>query len=139
MVLGGGTFALLEFHNQIFTIQNGRNVVKAFCSNQFWITHTEFMNVGGNICRLGFFQSSVFMLELLHDMGKSCAEMMWCAAVGLTSQFIDQLVSVEAYTNVCIDRMRPFIRKFAPRKSIEQTRRDGVLKITFDKEFVLNF
>lgn len=61
--------------------------------------------------------------------------MMWCAAVGLTSQFTDQLISVETYTNTCIDHMRTFIRKFAPRKSIEQSRGDGVFRITFDKEF----
>lgn len=79
------------------------------------------------------------MLNLVHEIGKSSSEMMWCAAVGLTSQFIDQLISVEAYTNTCVDHLRTFIRKFACRKSIEQSRGDGVLRITFDKEFVLCF
>lgn len=37
------------------------------------------------------------MLELLHELGKSNAEMMWCAAVGLSSQFTDQLISIETY------------------------------------------
>uniref|UniRef100_A0A915DAB1 Cell division control protein 45 n=1 Tax=Ditylenchus dipsaci TaxID=166011 RepID=A0A915DAB1_9BILA len=80
--------------------------------------------------------SAVFMLEIIHCLGKSNAEMMWCAAVGLSSQFTDQLISVENYTATCIDRMRPFIRKYAPRKNSEQIS-DDQLRVSFDKELTL--
>ncbi|KAI1709309.1 CDC45-like protein domain-containing protein [Ditylenchus destructor] len=79
--------------------------------------------------------SAVFMLELVHGLGKSSAEMMWCAAVGLSSQFTDQLISVENYTSICLERMRPFIRKYAPRSSALCG--DDQLRISFDKELTL--
>lgn len=35
------------------------------------------------------------MLELVHELGRSSPEMMWCASIGLTSMFADQLISIE--------------------------------------------
>jgi hypothetical protein len=40
-------------------------------------------------------QVSVMMLELAHELGKSSAELMWYAAVGLSSALADQLISIE--------------------------------------------
>ncbi|KAI1730871.1 CDC45-like protein [Ditylenchus destructor] len=79
--------------------------------------------------------SAVFMLELVHELGKASAEMMWCAAVGLSSQFTDQLISVENYTSTCLERMRPFIRKYTPKTSALCA--DDQLRISFDKELTL--
>uniref|UniRef100_A0A0N5AD41 Cell division control protein 45-like protein n=1 Tax=Syphacia muris TaxID=451379 RepID=A0A0N5AD41_9BILA len=76
--------------------------------------------------------SSILMLEVAHEIGKSCAELMWCAVVGLNSQLMDNLISLEAYTQVCIDRLRTFIRRFSPRDSALKA--DGILKISFDKD-----
>lgn len=75
------------------------------------------------------------MLEIAHLVGKSSAETMWCAVVGLNSQLVDHLISLEAYTAVCIDRLRPFIRRYSP-KNISAMKGDDVLRISFDKEFV---
>lgn len=74
------------------------------------------------------------MLEVAHEIGKSCAELMWCAVVGLNSQLMDNLISLEAYTQVCIDRLRTFIRRFSPKDTTLKA--DGILKISFDKEYV---
>lgn len=60
---------------------------------------------------------------------------MWCAVVGFNSQLMDNLVSLEAYTQICIDRLRPFIRRFSPRNS--SLKGDDVLKISFDKEYAV--
>ncbi|KHN82402.1 Cell division control protein 45 -like protein [Toxocara canis] len=76
--------------------------------------------------------SAVQMLELAHLMGKSSAETMWCAVVGLNSQLVDRLISFEAYTAVCIDRLRPFIRRYSSRNGAMKG--DDVLRISFDKE-----
>ena len=51
------------------------------------------------ICTLSR-QVSLFMLELAHELGKSTAELMWCAAVGISSQYMDNLISLEKYTEV---------------------------------------
>ncbi|VDM27928.1 unnamed protein product [Toxocara canis] len=75
------------------------------------------------------------MLELAHLMGKSSAETMWCAVVGLNSQLVDRLISFEAYTAVCIDRLRPFIRRYSSRNGAMKG--DDVLRISFDKELII--
>uniref|UniRef100_F1KWB4 Cell division control protein 45 n=1 Tax=Ascaris suum TaxID=6253 RepID=F1KWB4_ASCSU len=80
--------------------------------------------------------SAVLMLEIAHLAGKSSAETMWCAVVGLNSQLVDHLISLEAYTAVCIDRLRPFIRRYSP-KNISAMKGDDVLRISFDKELLL--
>lgn len=79
------------------------------------------------------------MLELSHELGKCSAEMMWCAAVALNSLFFDQLISVETYSELCMDRLRPFIRKYGPKVGIplDRTRGDDQLRINYDREFVL--
>jgi hypothetical protein len=46
------------------------------------------------------YQVSLFMLELAHELGKSTAELMWCAAIGISSQYMDNLISLEKYTEV---------------------------------------
>lgn len=76
------------------------------------------------------------MLELAHELGKCNAEMMWCSVIGLNSLYIDQLISVETYSELCMDRLRPFIRKYGPRAgvSIDQCRGDDQLRINYDKE-----
>uniref|UniRef100_A0A915BIJ7 Cell division control protein 45 n=1 Tax=Parascaris univalens TaxID=6257 RepID=A0A915BIJ7_PARUN len=80
--------------------------------------------------------SAVLMLEIAHLLGKSSAEAMWCAVVGLNSQLVDHLITLEAYTAVCIDRLRPFIRRYSP-KNISAMKGDDVLRISFDKELPL--
>ncbi|VDK66888.1 unnamed protein product [Anisakis simplex] len=80
--------------------------------------------------------SAVQMLEIAHMIGKSSAETMWCAVVGLNSQLVDQLISIEAYTNVCIDKLRPFIRRYSP-KDASALKGDDVLRISFDKELTI--
>lgn len=79
--------------------------------------------------------SSIMLLEIAHEVGKSCAELMWCAVVGFNSQLMDNLLSLEAYTQICIDHLRPFIRRFSPRDST--LKGDDILKISFDKELPL--
>lgn len=76
------------------------------------------------------------MLELAHELGKCCAEMMWCATIGLNSLYIEQLISVEKYSELCMDRLSPFIRKYGPRAgvSLDHTRGDDQLRINYDKE-----
>ncbi|CAD6188133.1 unnamed protein product [Caenorhabditis auriculariae] len=76
--------------------------------------------------------SSMRLLELAASLNRTSAELMWFAAVGLNSQFVDRLISIEAYTAVCIDRMRPFIHKFSPRNIA--TKVDDSLRISFEKE-----
>ncbi|KAI3410140.1 hypothetical protein GPALN_006499 [Globodera pallida] len=82
---------------------------------------------------------SLFMLELAHELGKGSAEMMWCATVGLNSMYIDQLISVETYSELCMDRLRPFIRKYGLRSgtTLEQSRGNDQLRIVYDKELTL--
>ncbi|KAL3117078.1 hypothetical protein niasHT_007481 [Heterodera trifolii] len=82
---------------------------------------------------------SLLMLELAHELGKGSAEMMWCATVGLNSMYIDQLISVETYSELCMDRLRPFIRKYGLRggTTVDQTRGTDQLRIVYDKELTL--
>lgn len=77
---------------------------------------------------------SVMMLELIHELNKCDARMMWCAAVGLSSQIADYLISLETYNKVCVDQMRPFIRRYSPRNKQSQGRGDDVMKVSFDSE-----
>ncbi|CAK5109912.1 unnamed protein product [Meloidogyne enterolobii] len=78
---------------------------------------------------------SVFMLELAHELGKSSAEIMWCSAVGISSQFIDQIICVEKYTDICADRMKPFILKFGPRSGALTDQNRNHLTVSFKEEF----
>ncbi|VDM61088.1 unnamed protein product [Angiostrongylus costaricensis] len=45
------------------------------------------------------------MLELAALLNKATPELMWIAAVGLSSQWTDKVVTTEAYHDVCIDPM----------------------------------
>lgn len=76
--------------------------------------------------------ASVMMLELIHELNKCDAGKMWCAAVGLSSQLSDNLISLASYNKICVDRMRPFIRKYAPRHQQAQGRGDGLMKVSFE-------
>uniref|UniRef100_A0A914KJ81 Uncharacterized protein n=1 Tax=Meloidogyne incognita TaxID=6306 RepID=A0A914KJ81_MELIC len=80
---------------------------------------------------------SVFMLELAHELGKSSAEIMWCSAVGISSQFIDQIICVEKYTDICADRMKPFILKFGPRKGDLTDQNRNHLTVSFKEDLIL--
>ncbi|KHJ91960.1 CDC45-like protein [Oesophagostomum dentatum] len=80
--------------------------------------------------------SAVRMLELAAALNKATPELMWVAAVGLNSQWTDNLITVEAYHDVCIDRMRPFIHRFSPRNS--GAKADDLLRVSFEKELTLN-
>uniref|UniRef100_A0A914E1S7 Uncharacterized protein n=1 Tax=Acrobeloides nanus TaxID=290746 RepID=A0A914E1S7_9BILA len=80
---------------------------------------------------------SVMVLELAHELNKCDAGMMWCAAVGLSSQLADKLISMESYNKVCVDRMRPFIRKYSPRNQQAQCKGDDVMKISFEADLLL--
>lgn len=82
------------------------------------------------------------MLKLVYELGKSNVEMLWYATVGLSSQLVDNLISIETYTNICIDYLRNFIRKYALLNSSTMNKQNGnnrcgcddVLKIIFEKE-----
>uniref|UniRef100_A0A914N4Y9 CDC45-like protein n=3 Tax=Meloidogyne TaxID=189290 RepID=A0A914N4Y9_MELIC len=80
---------------------------------------------------------SVFMLELAHELGKSSAEIMWCSAVGISSQFIDQIICVEKYTDICADRMKPFILKFGPRQGALTDQNRNHLTVSFKEDLIL--
>jgi cell division control protein 45 len=79
--------------------------------------------------------SSVLFLELSHSMGKSTVSTTWCAAVALSSQYIDHLISFDQYSNVCMNHMRQFVAKYAPKPG--QRNNGAILSITFDEEVML--
>ncbi|CAJ0598921.1 unnamed protein product [Cylicocyclus nassatus] len=79
--------------------------------------------------------SAVRMLELAAAVNRATPELMWVAAVGLNSQWTDRVITVEAYHDVCIDRMRPFIHRFSPRGS--GAKADDLLRVSFEKELPL--
>ncbi|PIC11619.1 hypothetical protein B9Z55_028971 [Caenorhabditis nigoni] len=83
--------------------------------------------------------SCVTLLELAAEMNKVSAELMWYTSVGLNSAFIDKLISIERYTQICVDRMRPFVNRFMPRNIINQGRVDDLLHITFGRELLLPY
>uniref|UniRef100_A0A7E4V3K2 Cell cycle regulator Mat89Bb n=1 Tax=Panagrellus redivivus TaxID=6233 RepID=A0A7E4V3K2_PANRE len=56
--------------------------------------------------------SSVFMLELVHSLGKSNARTTWLAAVGLNSYFANWTMSIETYTELSLEHMRSFVSKY---------------------------
>ncbi|KAK5984439.1 Cell division control protein 45 [Trichostrongylus colubriformis] len=79
--------------------------------------------------------SAVRMLELAAALNKATPEFLWVAAVGLNSQWTDKVITVEAYHDVCIDRMRPFIQRFSPRNT--GAKADDLLRVSFEKELPL--
>ncbi|WKX98841.1 hypothetical protein Q1695_014040 [Nippostrongylus brasiliensis] len=79
--------------------------------------------------------SAVRMLELAAALNRATPELMWVAAVGLSSQWTDRLITIEAYHDVCIDRMRPFIHRFSPRNA--SAKADDLLRVSFEKELPL--
>ncbi|VDL81773.1 unnamed protein product [Nippostrongylus brasiliensis] len=80
-------------------------------------------------------KSAVRMLELAAALNRATPELMWIAAVGLSSQWTDRLITIEAYHDVCIDRMRPFIHRFSPRNA--SAKADDLLRVSFEKELPL--
>uniref|UniRef100_A0A0N5A5J2 Cell division control protein 45-like protein n=1 Tax=Parastrongyloides trichosuri TaxID=131310 RepID=A0A0N5A5J2_PARTI len=81
--------------------------------------------------------SSIFMLELAHSLGKSNVELMWCGVVGLTSQMIDKLITQDAFTNACVERLSMLIKKFTTLKADGLDRSDDKMRLTFDLELLL--
>ncbi|KAJ1366722.1 hypothetical protein KIN20_027475 [Parelaphostrongylus tenuis] len=79
--------------------------------------------------------TAVRMLELAALLNRATPELMWIAAIGLSSQWTDQVITIEAYHDVCIDRMRPFIQRFSPRNT--NARADDLLRVSFEKELPL--
>ncbi|CAL2037090.1 unnamed protein product [Caenorhabditis brenneri] len=79
----------------------------------------------------------VTLLELAAEMNRVSAEIMWFSAVGLNSCYIDKLISIEMYTQICVDRMRPFVHRFTPRTIVNQGKIDDLLHITFGRELPL--
>ncbi|KAI6204553.1 hypothetical protein M3Y94_00688100 [Aphelenchoides besseyi] len=78
--------------------------------------------------------TSVFLLKLAHSMGKSTAGLTWCAAVGLSSYQVENSISTQTYSAICLEHMKPFIRRFGPR---EKLRIDPNFRISFDRELQL--
>jgi hypothetical protein len=56
-------------------------------------------------------------------------ELLWLAIVGMTSQLADGLISQSSYNDLCIDRIRGYVRRFAAIAG-----EDDRLRIAFDKE-----
>uniref|UniRef100_A0A1I8AZL5 CDC45 domain-containing protein n=1 Tax=Meloidogyne hapla TaxID=6305 RepID=A0A1I8AZL5_MELHA len=98
---------------------------------------THWKRARGTILWEYYLKISVFMLELAHELGKSSAEIMWCSAVGISSQFIDQIISVEKYTDICADRMKPFILKFGPRSAALNDQNRNHLTVSFKEDLIL--
>uniref|UniRef100_A0A0K0CTP2 RGS domain-containing protein n=1 Tax=Angiostrongylus cantonensis TaxID=6313 RepID=A0A0K0CTP2_ANGCA len=57
----------------------------------------------------------------------------WFPCVYVVNHFLQ--VTTEAYHDVCIDRMRPFIHRFSPRNS--NAKADDLLRVSFEKELPL--
>uniref|UniRef100_A0A914Q3A0 Uncharacterized protein n=1 Tax=Panagrolaimus davidi TaxID=227884 RepID=A0A914Q3A0_9BILA len=74
--------------------------------------------------------SAVLLLELAHSMGKSNANFAWCAAVALSSQFTDSLISFHQYASICTDNMKQFVGKYGQK----QKSCGDLMTITFDEE-----
>uniref|UniRef100_A0A914XTU9 Uncharacterized protein n=1 Tax=Panagrolaimus superbus TaxID=310955 RepID=A0A914XTU9_9BILA len=77
--------------------------------------------------------SAVLLLELAHSMNKSNANFAWCAAVALSSQFTDNLISFDQYASICTDHMKQFVLKFGQK----QKNCGDLMNITFDEEILL--
>uniref|UniRef100_A0A0K0DXC7 CDC45-like protein n=1 Tax=Strongyloides stercoralis TaxID=6248 RepID=A0A0K0DXC7_STRER len=112
------------------TIRHENNVRKYQQNQRYLLSkYYEFSWVG-----IG---SSVFMIELAHSMGKSNIELMWCGVVGLTSQMVDKIITQDAFTNACVDRLAMLIKKFTSSKTGELDKSDDKLRLTFDIELLL--
>lgn len=81
--------------------------------------------------------SCVTLLEMAAEMNRVSAETMWFTAVGLNSAMADKLISIEMYTQICVDRMRPFVHRFMPKNIVNQGKVDDLLHITFGRELPL--
>ncbi|KAK0420614.1 hypothetical protein QR680_014793 [Steinernema hermaphroditum] len=82
--------------------------------------------------------SAVVMFQLAHECSKSCPEGLWCAGVGLASQLNDCLISVDFYYETCIDKLRTFLRRFAPHNGLED-KSGQLFRLKFGKELTLPF
>ncbi|PAV76308.1 hypothetical protein WR25_16955 isoform C [Diploscapter pachys] len=78
--------------------------------------------------------TAVQMLELAAELDRASAELMWYAAIGVSSQYTDRLIPIEGYTDTCVTRMKPFITKFSPKNAAKS---DDLLRISFGKELPL--
>uniref|UniRef100_A0A914XQN1 CDC45-like protein n=1 Tax=Plectus sambesii TaxID=2011161 RepID=A0A914XQN1_9BILA len=80
--------------------------------------------------------SALCMFELAHDLSKSTAELLWCAVVGVTSQYVDGLITDERYISTCVDRLRVHVKRFNHLADSQKNLVDR-LRISFDKELAL--
>ena len=79
--------------------------------------------------------SSIFMLKLVHLLGKSNAQTVWCAATGVCSQLADGLISSQNYLELCNEHMMPFIAKYGRRNDRnKKPQGDEIMMLTFEKE-----
>lgn len=81
--------------------------------------------------------SCVTLLELAAEMNRMSADTFWFTSIGLNSALVDKLISIELYTSICVDRMRPFVHRFMPRNIVNQGKVDDLLHITFSRELPL--
>ncbi|CAD5218527.1 unnamed protein product [Bursaphelenchus okinawaensis] len=77
------------------------------------------------------YPSAVLMLQLAHSLGMSSAELSWCACVALTHYYVEDIISLQTYTSICVETMRTFTRLYAPRTHVKN---DSTLRISFNKE-----
>ncbi|CAJ0919979.1 unnamed protein product, partial [Mesorhabditis belari] len=78
--------------------------------------------------------TSIRILELAFSLNRATPEFMWLASVGLNSLYVDNLINLQVYSEVCVGRIRQFIHKFAPKAT---PRSDDLFRISFDKELTL--
>ncbi|TKR64487.1 hypothetical protein L596_025010 [Steinernema carpocapsae] len=81
--------------------------------------------------------SAVFMFSLTTECAKTSQESMWCAGVGLASQYIDTLISLEFYYETTLDKLRIYLQ-YAPKNGLED-RSGQLFRLKFAKELLLPF
>ena len=77
------------------------------------------------------------MFELAPALSKSTVELLWCAVVGVTSQYVHGLITDDRYINICVDRLRVHVKRFNHLADSQKNVVDR-LRISFDKELVAN-
>ncbi|GMS80078.1 hypothetical protein PENTCL1PPCAC_2253, partial [Pristionchus entomophagus] len=78
--------------------------------------------------------SSVLMLNVAAELSRATAELVWITSIALSSQLTDGDISMDGYTLACLDHMKPYLGKYAPRG---QAKADDLLRIKFEKELPL--
>ncbi|GMR59000.1 hypothetical protein PMAYCL1PPCAC_29195 [Pristionchus mayeri] len=78
--------------------------------------------------------SSVVMLNVAAELSRATAELVWITSISLSCQLADGDISINGYTHACLDHMKPYLAKFAPRG---EARADDLLRIKFERELPL--